>query len=372
MATRGSIPKMMELAGIDMLPPEAGVPLIRRELTSGGTSGEIVIAQRIGVFMNECDASGGIDLNAVNTSAKGPMLGKIAGFGVNSGITIETTLDPAVQPFLHDHQIDGTAVLPGVMGIEAFAEAAVCLFPGWQIDALEDVRFLVPFKFYRNQARTVTVHVNVHAHNETLLVDCELTGSRLLPNQNQPQVTKHFTGRVRLRKHSTPPGAVRPLGTPAGQVVEAKTIYGVYFHGPAYQVLERAWWNGIRMIGLMNEDMPLNHEPADLKALTAPRLIELCFQTAGLLELGLQGRMALPQHVREVRLERSPELAKGRLYATVVPDANNGGFDMEVIDAAGTPYLHLTGYRTVTLPKGADAEALRTLQSIMSPEAVAA
>ncbi len=34
MATRGSIPKMMEAAGIDMLPPEAGVPLIRRELTA--------------------------------------------------------------------------------------------------------------------------------------------------------------------------------------------------------------------------------------------------------------------------------------------------------------------------------------------------
>jgi len=31
MATRGSIPKMMELAGIDMLPPEVGIPVIRRE-----------------------------------------------------------------------------------------------------------------------------------------------------------------------------------------------------------------------------------------------------------------------------------------------------------------------------------------------------
>ena len=38
MATRGSIPKMMELAGIDMLPPEAGIPLIRRELTTGGNA----------------------------------------------------------------------------------------------------------------------------------------------------------------------------------------------------------------------------------------------------------------------------------------------------------------------------------------------
>src|ERR1022692_3529980 len=46
MATRGSIPKMMELAGIDMLPPEAGIPLIRRELTTGSTRGEIVVGLR--------------------------------------------------------------------------------------------------------------------------------------------------------------------------------------------------------------------------------------------------------------------------------------------------------------------------------------
>ena len=34
MATRGSIPKIMEMAGIEMLPPEAGIAWIRRELTS--------------------------------------------------------------------------------------------------------------------------------------------------------------------------------------------------------------------------------------------------------------------------------------------------------------------------------------------------
>ena len=59
----------------------------------------------------------------------GPMVGKIASIDIQSGITIETTLDPTNQPFLHDHQIDGTPVLPGVMGIEAFAEAALCCFP---------------------------------------------------------------------------------------------------------------------------------------------------------------------------------------------------------------------------------------------------
>ena len=48
MATRGSVPKMMEQAGIEMLPPEAGIPLIRRELTSGATRGEIVVGLQSG------------------------------------------------------------------------------------------------------------------------------------------------------------------------------------------------------------------------------------------------------------------------------------------------------------------------------------
>ena len=159
---------MMELAGIDMLPPEAGIPLIRRELTAGGTRGEIVIGQRLGVLLNEWDATGGLDTSAPEASGKrlsaqGPMVGKIASMGVQQRPRpSRRTLDPAAQPFLHDHQIDGTPVLPGVMGIEAFAEAALCLLPGWHVEAIEDVNFLAPFKFYRNEPRTVTVEAVIY------------------------------------------------------------------------------------------------------------------------------------------------------------------------------------------------------------------
>src|SRR5207249_9689292 len=172
--------KMMELAGIDMLPPEAGIPLIRRELTAGGTRGEIVVGQRLGILLNEWDATGGLDTAAAagaveNRSPKpGPMIGTVAGMGLHSGLTIETTLDPNVQAFLHDHQIDGTPVLPGVMGIEAFAEAALALLPGWHVEAIEAVKFLAPFKFYRKQPRTVTVQAAFYAEGSALLADCRL------------------------------------------------------------------------------------------------------------------------------------------------------------------------------------------------------
>jgi acyl transferase domain-containing protein/NAD(P)-dependent dehydrogenase (short-subunit alcohol dehydrogenase family) len=377
MATRGSIPKMMELAGIDMLPPEAGIPLIRRELTTGGTKGEIVIAGRLGVMQNEWDSTGGLDTSKTEASkispAHGPMIGKLAAGNLQSGVTIETTLDPAIQPFLHDHQIDGTPVLPGVMGIEAFAEAAQCLLPSWHVAAIEDVNFLAPFKFYRNEARAVTVEAAIHPQQDTLLADCRLTGRRTLPNQAEPQVTTHFTARVQLTKQAPTAENAPLVGLTDGRIIEAADIYRLYFHGPAYQVIERAWWDGNRMVGLLSKALPANHLPAELPTLMSPRLIELCFQTAGLWEMGTQSRMGLPLHIDRVSslLLPVPETNQTRLYAVVTSDGS-GSFDAGVVDTKGNRYLHLSGYRTVAVPNAVDAEKLKALQAAMSLETVAA
>jgi hypothetical protein len=380
MATRGSVPKVMELAGIDMLPAEAGVPLIRRELTVGGTRGEIVIGQRLGVLMNEFDPAGGLaEVSAEKRSlAQGPagcgvMIGKIASAGLYSPLTIETMLDPAIQPFLHDHQIDGTPVLPGVMGIEAFAEAALCLLPGWHVEAIEDVNFLAPFKFYRNEPRPVTVEAVIHPHGDGLIAECRLLGRRPLPNQTEPQVTTHFTARARLVKHAPALVTVPALGPPDGHIIEAADLYRLYFHGPAYQVIERAWWDGRRMVGLMAKGLRNNHHPSGLLTLMAPRLIELCFQTAGVWEMGVEGRMGLPQHIDRVSLfVCDPEEAEGQLYAVVTPNPFDGRFDAEVVNAKGTRYLKLSGYRTVAVPGAVDPGRLEALRAAMSLETVAA
>ncbi len=376
MATRGSIPKMMEVAGIDMLPPEAGIPLIRRELTAGDTKGEIVIGQRLGVLLNEWDATGGLDASAAETLMRAPgqgvMIGKLAAMGLQTGLKIETTLDPAIQPFLHDHQIEGTPVLPGVMGVEAFAEAALCLLPGWHVAAIEDVNFLAPFKFYRNEPRTLMIEAVIRPQGDSFLADCRLTGSRSLPTQTEPQVTTHFTAKVRLTKLPAEAATALPLGTPEGHIIEASNIYPLYFHGPAYQVVERAWWDGTQIVGLMAKGLPDNHHPSDLPAITAPRLIELCFQTAGLWEMGVQGRMGLPLHIHKVRFYEIPDANEDRLFAVVTPDPDQGSFHAEVVNAKGKRYLQVSGYRTIAVPNAVDAARLKALQAAMLLEAVAA
>ncbi|HKT69993.1 MAG TPA: SDR family NAD(P)-dependent oxidoreductase, partial [Terriglobales bacterium] len=373
MATRGSIPKMMEAAGIDMLPPDAGIPLIRRELTAGATRGEVVIGQRLGVLMNEFDTTGGVDGDKVRTmlqkAALGPMIGTVASMTLQSGLSIETTLNPAVQPFLHDHQIEGTPLLPGVMGIEAFAEAALCLLPGWIVEAVENVNFLAPVKFYRNEPRTLTLEAVIRPQGDMLVAECRLLGRRTLPHQVEPQVTTHFSGRVRLSGTKLQPVTRPKPKPPVGATITAQDVYRVYFHGPAYQVVQQGWWDGARMIGMMATNLPENHHPPGLTTVMSPRLIELCFQSAGLWELAVQGQLGLPQHVQEVCLLRLPESATGPLYAVVTPQPSQ--FEVEVMDTNGNVYVQLKGYRTVALPQGVDANALKALQALTSLQTAA-
>lgn len=377
MATRGSIPRIMETAGIDMLPPEAGISVVRRELTAGATRGEVVIGQRLGVLANEWDATGGIDIaeaeSALKSSSRnGPMLGKIVSTTLSDGCFLETTLDPRIQPFLHDHQIDGTPVLPGVMGIEAFAEAAQCLLPEWHVESIADIAFLAPFKFYRSEPRTLRMKTRVHPRGDRLLAECQLIGERALPNQTEPQRTTHFTGRVWLTKEPAARPIVRVPIAAAGTAIDARDIYSLYFHGPAYRVLDRAWWDGKQMIGRFAENLPANHHPSGLTTIICPRLIELCFQTAGVWELGVRGRMGLPRSIQEVLILRDPNLAEDRLFAVVTPNSDQETFDAEVQDLKGNCYLRLTGYGTVALSGGMDADALKKLQMMMSNEVVLA
>ena len=300
------------------------------------------------------------------------MTGKVAAMSLHGGYSIETTLDPHTQPFLHDHQIDGTPVLPGVMGVEAFAEAAMCLLPGWHVESIEDIRFVAPFKFYRGEPRVVRVETQVHPHGDHLLAECRLTGERSLANHAEPQRTTHFTGRVRLGKTSVKTLAAKAFVRPNGSCVEAADIYRVYFHGPAYQVLEKAWWQGKQIVGSMAKNLPQNHYPSELPTIVAPRLIELCFQTAGVWELGLHGRMALPERARQVTLFRSSDRVESRLYAVVTPSVDQSDFAAEVLDEKGNCYLSLNGYQTVALPGFVDAERLRHVQAVLTGEAVAA
>ncbi|MGZ4665503.1 MAG: SDR family NAD(P)-dependent oxidoreductase, partial [Frankiaceae bacterium] len=364
MATRGSIPTIMAAAGIDMLPPDAGIATIRRELTAGGTRDEVVVAGSLGVMMTEFDETGGLDTSRIDVADAGPMIGQVTGMGVWSGLTVETTLDPTSQPFLYDHRIDGTAYLPGVMGVEAFAEIARLAAPGWYISDIEDVDFAQPFKFYRDEPRTVKVRTTVSPAGGGLAARCELIGTRTLANRPEPVTTVHFTGTVRLREEE--PDAEREGvesldGRPA---VGHDDVYRVYFHGPAYQVMDEAWKTGAGAAARFAADLPANHQPHERPTVAEPRLIELCFQTAGIEEMGTTGKMGLPAHIDRIHFPAHAD-AGDALVAEADP-SGDGVFDARVVDTSGRVLVRLTGYRTAVLPGDVDNALLGPLRAAMT------
>jgi hypothetical protein len=131
--------------------------------------------------------------------------------------------------------------------------------------------------------------------------------------------------------------------------VTAEQVYRVYFHGPAYRVLDGVAAVDGRVVGRLAAGLPPATAPAATEELIAPRLLELCFQTAGIWLLQRKQTMALPSRLDRAALLRAPA-ADGRTLFAVV-DVRDGGevFDARVVDETGEVYLQLSGYRTVPL-----------------------
>ena len=344
MATRGSIPKIMEMAGVQMLPPEAGVAWIRRELASSGFSGEVIVAGELGLMAAEYHPTGGVP----STTVEGRVMVQNARMSVHEGLVADVTLDPAEQPFLDDHRIDGTPVLPGVMGMEAFVEAAGLLAPeGYGARAVEQVTFQAPVKFYRDEPRTLRLTVTTEPDGADLLARCTLSAERTLPGQDRPTRTVHFTGVVRLSQESATAEQDATDLAPGEHSLSPGQVYSFYFHGPAYQVVDRAWRSDGAALARLTPDLPGDRNPSTTTLSMAPRLVELCFQAAGLWQAGRDGELALPRAVDRLTV-LDPD-AGGELVA-VARQTGDQSFDARVVSPDGRVVVRLEGYHSTPVP----------------------
>jgi NAD(P)-dependent dehydrogenase (short-subunit alcohol dehydrogenase family) len=370
MATRGSIPEIMKRAGIDMLSPVEGLPVIRHALLAG-FSGEAVVGHKLGILMEPFDKDGGIDpdgsLVARARERALPLPFDNVTFDMHQGMTAEIRLDPKVEPFLHDHAIDGIPVLPGVMGLETFAEAAWLLAPSYRVAALENVRFLAPMKYYRHEPRSVIVRARpLLGADGRVRVYTTLSSVQVVVGR-EPEEKLHFAGVVILEQGEVQ--GARTAVDGAGPVggIGHDDIYRVYFHGPAYRVLEMV--NRLstgQVVGTMRTPLPADTTNPNSTSMVGPRLVELCFQTAGVWEIGQTGQMGLPSVVERVTvLDPAPN---GKLVvAELQPSSTDNAlsFNARVRDDEGKVYLTVEGYRTSRIPGGLPDEALGRFRSVV-------
>jgi hypothetical protein len=93
----------------------------------------------------------------------------------------------------------------------------------------------------------------------------------------------------------------------------------------------------------------------------------LCFQTAGIWEIGKTGTMALPSSIESLTLYRQ-NLNGANIYAEVKPSASGNGelhFDARVVDSQGRLYLEMKDYRTSPIPDAVEPGLLAPLKELM-------
>ncbi len=379
MASRGFIPNLMARAGIDMLSPAEAAPQVYKELVYG-LPGEAILAGSLGILIAPREAAGGLDLERANEALTTGqpihvMLSRATGLDLEEGVILEAELDPKDEPFLRDHALNGTPLLPGVMGIEGFSVAAqhVASVLGakkgsFKTASLEDIRFMAPFKFYRNEPRQVTWKARVHREKTGLVAYVVLQSTHAL--RMQPEETiQHFSGKVHLVPTNEPLGAglVEPPHWNSEKSVKKEDIYRLYFHGPAFQVLEGVERTNGTVVGKLQTGLP-SFTANKQNLVSLPLLVELCLQTAGVYEIGATGALSLPQSIGSLTLH---QLAMGveDLFAEVYPKRDTDGrvyFDARVVDGKGTVYLEMHRYQTSSMPYAADKNLVKPLEILIS------
>jgi len=368
MATRGFIPRVMAQAGIEMLPTKVAAPQVWHELTQG-SSGEVIMAGSLGVLEKQTDLSGGMDVPAANETLRvggtiHTMFGKLTGWDIMEGIILEADLDPKSESILHDHAINGTPILPGVMGIEGFADAASNIAsvlgtegPAFNVSLMRQIRFETPLKFFRREPRHITWKARVLEREGEMIAEVKLS-SILHTQLGETKASDHFSGQVVLE----PTPILQPENW--GKIPEwdhaegisKDKIYLLSFYGPSFQVLEGVQRRDEFILGKMGSDFTSGSNP--LMQLTShPMLIELCFQTVGVFEIGSTGEIRLPKSVGALRIYPN-QVNRHNFYAFVKPRTileDQMAYDAWVVDQDGKIYLEMRDYRTVLQSNELDA-----------------
>lgn len=292
-------------------------------------------------------------------------------FDPNNIVTVQNELDPTKETFLKDHTMNGIPILPGAVGIYGFKKAALRIAEKisapdteYRVAGMEDINFLIPIKFYRDKKKTVTWKAQGISRAGHNVINVSLESDLMFVNR-PPEHVVHFTAAVCLTTDEvTAPAAKEPVEWLRKESVDAETIYKLYFHGPTFQVLDSVQRNGAAVIGRAAKNLkPLVLNDGEQSVI--PMLIELCFQTAGVYQVGSSGILALPRSIQTLSVyDEDPKDLKD-LYAKVTyssPDDIHAGYDARVLDKTGNVILEIRGYVTAPLPFPVEEKLLEPMK----------
>ncbi len=326
MATRGSLETIFERAGIDMIPSDQGASRFVDEALRGGNR-MVMVSGSLG----ELDDESSTRLpsqplpeeisDLISAPMSFPFVNRVESIEPYSKVVISSILDINSHLYLTDHAIDGIAYMPGVMAMEAFAEAARMMWPMCVIDGFEAVEFGLPVKVTKD-SKSIRITASFERQDDNhIWIQCSLE-TDLINSKGEVfgESRSHHNGIVRMLK--TGGLAERVKGIDLGQISSRSAIHGpkfVYdrmFHGPRFQVhggvIGGIYVNedrGLDSHALSRDELPRTDLFAEevggkqMRLESLPMLVEACFQNAGLVSMEIDGLESLPVGIEHVDID---------------------------------------------------------------------
>ncbi len=324
--------------GITAIPPEQGTALLRRCLTLDGISSSYIIAGRFGESPTLKFATEELPLRRFLERPRVwyPEIELVA----DSQLSVET------DAYVLDHVFHGEKLLPGVMGLEAMAQAAEGLLGKSGAVQFSDVRFHRPVVVPDQGAVQIRLAALRASRDEVRVA--------LLSEETGFQ-TAHFSARVRHKNYFSEslrfPTLINGEGKnwmtqPRLALEPSQDLYGgILFHGPRFQRIlgyrhlkSRECLAEIRSAneaGWYGRFLPQDRVLPDPGVLDAAiHAIQACIPQATLLPIGIENlylkKGTLPQELIVQAIERSRE---GDLFT----------YDVWVGDVDGAVWQHWEG-----------------------------
>lgn len=257
-------------------------------------------------------------------------------------LVADATVSLGTDPYLDDHRIDGTAVLPAALGLEAMAQACAALGAPTVPAAYRDLEFTRPITVPDRDRRTLRV-AGLRADDGTVEV--------VARSDESGMAVDHFRAARCGTPADTSDGAAvgdQPAGDRHGvALLPAGPLYGpVFFHGPRFRRVrgyravgayrctavidadDGGQWFG----GFLEQDLELGDPGARDAFLHA---LQVC----------VPDRQVLPVAVEQVTVHQRPH---GRLTLDATQRAEEGDdyvFDQVIRDAGGAVVERWDGLR---------------------------
>ena len=267
----------------------------------------------------------------------GRFLEKISDYYPQTEITSEAAVSHNTDLYLPDHVFEGTAMMPGVIAIEAMTQAAALCAGSSELPVLRDISFNRPLIVSEDRKVALRIHALVK-ENE----DPGVAVSVDLRSENDDFASEHFT-MTALFDHGTADSAkgIDPASIPGPLDLDLEEFKPLpLFQGKLFQHIVSIRQRDVGIRGITEIRTP--HQAAyfgndfDIATATpAPAMRDAFLQSAGL----VLSQMCLPVSIGEIIFHRQPAPDSPLFCVTEILKEENGVHTtrISIYDATGEP-----------------------------------